>query len=152
MINNNLVKDITFNNTDINNILTNSTDVTNKGYNTSNFLNLLNSNINKSELKDNKLINRFKSDIFSNVREDEKFDIIVSNPPYIPRSEKINIQKEVTFDPDLALYTNDEKGLEFYEKISKDAPKYLNEQGHLAFEIGMGQSEDVKNILIKKIG
>ena len=66
MINNNLVKDITFNNTDINNILTNSTDVTNKGYNTSNFLNLLNSNINKSELKDNKLINRFKSDIFSN--------------------------------------------------------------------------------------
>lgn len=96
----------------------------------------------------NKAIFR-KSDIFSNVREDEKFDIIVSNPPYIPRSEKINIQKEVTFDPDLALYTNDEKGLEFYEKISKDAPKYLNEQGHLAFEIGMGQSEDVKNILIK---
>lgn len=96
----------------------------------------------------NKAIFR-KSDIFSNVREDEKFDIIVSNPPYIPRSEKINIQKEVTFDPDLALYTNDEKGLEFYEKISKDAPKYLNEQGYLAFEIGMGQSEDVKNILIK---
>ena len=96
----------------------------------------------------NKAIFR-KSDIFSNVREDEKFDIIVSNQPYIPGSEKINIQKEVTFDPDLALYTNDEKGLEFYEKISKDAPKYLNEQGYLAFEIGMGQSEDVKNILIK---
>ena len=66
MINNNLVKDITFNNTDINNILTNSTDVVDKGYNASNFLNLLNSNINRAELNDNKLINRFKSHIVSN--------------------------------------------------------------------------------------
>lgn len=66
MINNNLVKDITFNNTDINNILTNSTDVVDKGYNASNFLNLLNININKAELNNNKLINRFKSNILSN--------------------------------------------------------------------------------------
>ena len=65
----------------------------------------------------NKAIFR-KSDIFSNVRENEKFDIIISNPPYIPFSEKATIQKEVTFDPDLALYTSDEKGLEFYEKIT----------------------------------
>lgn len=96
----------------------------------------------------NKAIFR-KSDIFSNVRENEKFDIIISNPPYIPLKEKANIQKEVTFDPDLALYTNDEKGLEFYEKISKDAYKVLNPKGHLAFELGIGQSEYVKNILEK---
>lgn len=96
----------------------------------------------------NKAIFR-KSDIFSNVRESEKFDIIISNPPYIPLKEKANIQKEVTFDPDIALYTNDEKGLEFYEKISKDAPKVLNSKGHIVFETGIGQSEDVKNILIK---
>lgn len=94
----------------------------------------------------NKAIFR-KSDIFSNVRENEKFDIIISNPPYIPIKEKANIQKEVSFDPDLALYTNDEKGLEFYEKISKEAYKVLNPKGHIAFEIGLGQSEDVKNIL-----
>lgn len=94
----------------------------------------------------NKAIFR-KSDIFSNVRESEKFDIIVSNPPYIPLKEKANIQKEVTFDPDLALYTNDEKGLEFYEKISKDAHKVLNPNGYIAFEMGLGQSEDLKNIL-----
>ena len=94
----------------------------------------------------NKAIFR-KSDIFSNVRETEKFDIIISNPPYIPLKEKANIQKEVSFDPDLALYTNDEKGLEFYEKISKDAHKVLNSKGHIAFEIGLGQCEDVKNIL-----
>jgi len=96
----------------------------------------------------NKAIFR-KSDIFSNVRESEKFDIVVSNPPYIPLKEKANIQKEVSFDPDLALYTNDDKGLEFYEKISKDAYKVLNPKGHIAFEIGLGQSEDVKNILEK---
>lgn len=94
----------------------------------------------------NKAIFR-KSDIFSNVRENEKFDIIISNPPYIPIKEKANIQKEVSFDPDLALYTNDEKGLEFYEKISKEAYKVLNPKGHIAFEIGLGQCEDVKNII-----
>lgn len=96
----------------------------------------------------NKAIFR-KSDIFSNVRENEKFDIVISNPPYIPLKEKENIQKEVTFDPDLALYTSDEKGLEFYEKITKDAYKVLNKKGHIVFEIGLGQSEEVKNILIK---
>lgn len=96
----------------------------------------------------NKAIFR-KSDIFSNVRESEKFDIVISNPPYIPLSEKATIQKEVTFDPDLALYTKDEKGLEFYEKISKDAHKVLNPKGHIVFEVGQGQSEDVKNILLK---
>lgn len=95
----------------------------------------------------NKAIFR-KSDIFSNVRENEKFDIIISNPPYIPFSEKATIQKEVTFDPDLALYTSDEKGLEFYEKITKDAPRVLNPKGHIIFEIGFGQCEDVKNILL----
>lgn len=96
----------------------------------------------------NKAIFR-KSDIFSNVRESEKFDIVISNPPYIPLSEKATIQKEVTFDPDLALYTKDEKGLEFYEKISKDAHKVLNPKGHIVFEVGQGQSEDVKSILLK---
>ncbi len=94
----------------------------------------------------NKAIFR-KSDVFSNVKPGESFDIIVSNPPYIPPSEKTNIQKEVTFDPELALYTEDEKGLEFYEKITKSAPTILNAGGYLLFELGIGQSEDVKNLM-----
>lgn len=94
----------------------------------------------------NKAIFR-KSDIFSNVKPDEKFDIIISNPPYIPPSEKKQIQKEVTFDPEIALYTKDEKGLEFYEKISSDAPKYLNAGGYLMFEFGLGQGRDVAEIM-----
>lgn len=90
-------------------------------------------------------VKTLKSNLFEKVSE--KYDLIVSNPPYIPLSEKATIQKEVTFDPDLALYTKDEKGLEFYEKISKNAKNYLNQNGYLLFEMGLGQSEDIKQIL-----
>lgn len=95
----------------------------------------------------NKAIFR-KSDIFSNVKPDEKFDIIISNPPYIPPQMKKGIQKEVTFEPDSALYTKDEKGLEYYEKIIEGAKDVLNKGGYLVFELGQGQSEAVENILI----
>lgn len=97
----------------------------------------------------NKAIFR-KSDIFSNVKPGENFDIIVSNPPYIPPSQKENIQKEVSFDPEIALYTKDDKGIEFYEKIINDAPKILNENGYLLFELGIGQAELVKNLMNNK--
>lgn len=94
----------------------------------------------------NKAIFR-KSDIFSNVKPAESFDIIISNPPYIPKSEKATIQKEVTFDPDLALYTEDEKGLDFYRKITAQAPKILNKNGYLLFELGLSQSQEVKQLM-----
>ncbi len=92
-----------------------------------------------------------KSDIYSKIREDEKFDLIVSNPPYIPPKEKETIQEEVSYEPDLALYTTDEKGLAFYEKIIKDAPKFLSKGGYLMFELGIGQSTSVAQ-LMKKAG
>ena len=87
-----------------------------------------------------------KSDIFSNIQE--KFDLIISNPPYIPLSEKENLQIEVReYDPAGALFTSDEKGVEFYEKIAKGAKNHLNPGGALAFELGIGQYEDVSCIL-----
>lgn len=88
-----------------------------------------------------------KSDLFTKIRNDEKFDIIVSNPPYIPQTLKQNIQKEVTFDPELALYTNDEQGLEFYEKITKEAKNFLKPNGYLMFELGFSQSNQVAKIM-----
>lgn len=97
-----------------------------------------------------KLFNRAlfrKSDLFSMIREDEKFDVIVSNPPYIPPSMKKDIQKEVRFEPETALYTKDEKGLEFYEKIIKEAPKFLNENGYLLFELGINESLEVAQMM-----
>lgn len=105
-------------------------------------------NKNAERLILNKRVSFKESDLFSNL-EGENFDIIVSNPPYIPPQEKANIQKEVLKEPDLALYTKDNKGLEFYEKITQNAPKYLNKNGYILFEIGINQSEDVKNLLLK---
>ncbi len=90
-----------------------------------------------------------KSDLYSKIREEERFDMIVSNPPYIPPQFKKDIQKEVSFEPELALYTTDEKGIKFYEKITKDAPRYLNPNGYLMFELGIGQSRDVAAIMNK---
>lgn len=92
-----------------------------------------------------KKVKVLKSDLFENV--DENFDLIVSNPPYIPLSEKATIQKEVTFDPELALFTKDAKGLEFYEKIIKEAKNYLNKNGYLLFEMGIDQSKEIKELL-----
>jgi len=85
--------------------------------------------------------------VFSNVKPNESFDIIISNPPYIPPSEKTNIQTEVKFDPELALYTTDEKGLEFYEKITNGAPDILNKGGYLLFELGIGQASAVQEFM-----
>lgn len=103
------------------------------------------SNMEKFELF-NKAIFR-KSDLYSKIRTDEKFDIIISNPPYIPPKLKQSIQQEVSFEPELALYTSDEKGLEFYEKIIQRAPEFLNEEGYILFELGIGQSKDVAELL-----
>ena len=105
-------------------------------------------NINKLDLV-RKVILR-KSDIYSKIRPIEKFDLIVSNPPYIPLKEKGELQEEVkNFDPDLALFANDENGVEFYEKIIKDAPKCLKSNGFVAFEIGINQANLIKNMLEK---
>lgn len=92
-----------------------------------------------------------KSDIFSNIRIEglgsEKYDLIVSNPPYIPISEKANLQKEVEFDPESALFAYDEKGIEFYDKITKSAHEFLNDNGYLMFELGIGQADLVKSLM-----
>lgn len=93
----------------------------------------------------NKAIFR-KSDIFSNVKPSEKFDIIISNPPYIPFSEKDNLQKEVQFEPATALFS-EEKGVNHYLRISSEAPNVLNEHGRVLFEIGVNQSERVTSIM-----
>ena len=104
---------------------------------------------NSSRLKlFNKAIFR-KSDIFSNVKQDEKFDMIISNPPYIPINEKNRLQIEVGFEPDLALFAKDIDGIEFYEKITTKAPEFLNEGGYLMFELGINQANAVRTLMTK---
>ncbi len=88
-----------------------------------------------------------KSDIYSKIRENEKFDLIVSNPPYIPKKEKENLEDEVKKEPDIALFSEDDEGISFYQKIIQDAPKYLKKDGFIAFELGINQSGKVKSLL-----
>lgn len=82
------------------------------------------------------------SDLFENI--EKKFDIIVSNPPYIPHSE--NLAPEVNKEPHLALFA-DNNGLAIYEKIITQAPQYLNKGGYIAFELGIHQHEKVSKML-----
>jgi len=97
----------------------------------------------------NKAIFR-KSDLFSNI-SGEKFDLIVSNPPYIPKKERENLQPELGFEPENALFVNDEQGIEFYDKIISVVNEFLNHNGYLMFELGIGQAPAVKE-LMKKAG
>ncbi len=88
-----------------------------------------------------------KSDVYSNVREREKFDIIVSNPPYIPLSEKGKLQKEVEFEPELALFAPDEDGVEFYKRIIEGAHRLFVKRGFVVFELGINQAPLVEKLL-----
>ena len=85
-----------------------------------------------------------KSDLFEKVHDDEKFDLIISNPPYIPHGT--NLEPELSYEPQIALFAN-EDGLEFYNKIIKEAPRYLKNNGYLMFELGIGECESVKTLM-----
>jgi release factor glutamine methyltransferase len=90
------------------------------------------------------------SDVFSRLA-DEKFDLIVSNPPYIPREDIENLQAEVRdFEPLNAL-TDGGKGLSIIERIITDAPQFLKPRGFLLIEIGIGQADHVREIFAAKI-
>lgn len=86
-----------------------------------------------------------ESDLFDKLKN-QKFDIIVSNPPYIPTEEIKELPKDVQGEPTLAL-DGGKDGLDFYRGIAKDGYKFLNRQGFLCLEIGYNQREDVRKII-----
>ncbi len=99
----------------------------------------------KNAKRNNTQITFKQSDILKNVKG--KFDIIISNPPYISKDETIDPLVKDN-EPSLALYA-DNKGLYFYEEILKNIKPYLKEKSIIAFEIGMTQSEDITKIAQK---
>lgn len=94
-----------------------------------------------------KNINFVKSNLFENLDKDFKYDLIVSNPPYISKNEYETLMPEVkNYEPQNAL-TDLGDGLYFYREISKLAGEYLKDTGYLAYEIGYNQAKDVTKIL-----
>ena len=82
-----------------------------------------------------------KSDLFDNISG--KFDLIISNPPYISYKDKITIKDNVlNYDPHLALFA-EEDGIYFYRKIIEKAVHYLSKDGVIFFEIGYDQKEKI---------
>ncbi|WP_074018019.1 peptide chain release factor N(5)-glutamine methyltransferase [Kallipyga gabonensis] len=86
-------------------------------------------------------------DLFEALAENEApFDWIISNPPYVDPDLKGNLQKELDYEPDLALYASDH-GRAVYERILAQSPFYLKEGGWLALEIGDDQGEWIRDRL-----
>ncbi len=97
----------------------------------------------KYNAKENKANIKFiKSDILNDIKE--KFDVIISNPPYIDPNEKIMDMVD-KYEPHEALYASN-NGLYFYEEILKNAKNNLNDKFIIAFEIGYLQGEKIKSI------
>ncbi|HAS74355.1 MAG TPA: peptide chain release factor N(5)-glutamine methyltransferase [Clostridiales bacterium UBA8960] len=87
----------------------------------------------------NERITWIQSDLFANIDRKSTFDIIVSNPPYIPISDLANLEPEVSnHEPHLALFAG-EDGLDFYRRIIPEALVFLTDGGLLAFEAGHDQ-------------
>ena len=108
-------------------------------------------------LGDEKIINIINADALSFIAEN-KFDIIVSNVPYVPLRDKDFLQKDLEFEPQNALYSGYD-GLDFYKSFLSIVEKYLKDNGAFFFEIGYDQGDalidicnsfDIKNVLVKK--
>lgn len=85
------------------------------------------------------------SDMFENITD--KYSVIISNPPYIPDGDIVNLEETVkNYEPRLALAGGDD-GLDFYKIIAKSAPEHLYDGGTLFLEAGIGQAEQIAELL-----
>lgn len=89
----------------------------------------------------------FCGDLYSAVPAGERFDILVSNPPYIPSAVIETLMPEVKEHEPMSALDGEEDGLAFYRKIIMEANKFLTEKGQIFFEIGCEQGADVSELL-----
>ncbi len=87
-----------------------------------------------------------ESDGFPAISSNEKFDLVVSNPPYVSDEEMKSLQREVRREPASAL-AGGVDGFEVIRRLLNDAPRFLRAGGHLIFEIGFDQGETVRELI-----
>ena len=85
-------------------------------------------------------------DLFQPLR-DMSFDLIVSNPPYIPSGDIDSLEPEVARCEPRGALDGGTDGLDYYRRICSESPEYLVAGGHLAVEVGQGQADDVKGLM-----
>ena len=88
-----------------------------------------------------------EGDFLKALSQEETFDVILTNPPYIPRAVIETLAPEVRREPHTAL-DGGEEGLDFYRILAKDAAAHVKPGGLLAMEVGIGQSEDVQALFL----
>ncbi|MCI8833606.1 MAG: peptide chain release factor N(5)-glutamine methyltransferase [Clostridia bacterium] len=121
----------------VDNVEITATDISNNALKVA----IKNANLNNLEVK------FIESNMFENIND--RYDIIVSNPPYIEKEILRTLSKNVQYEPTLALDGGTD-GLNFYREISKNSYKYLKKNGYLALEIGYNQKNSVIDILEKE--
>jgi release factor glutamine methyltransferase len=103
-------------------------------------------NASENNIKNTRFI---RGDLFEPVKQ-MRFDCIISNPPYIKRIEISELQKEIRDHEPLEALDGGEDGLDFYRRILKDAPGFLNDNGIIILEIGYNQADEIEAIALKE--
>lgn len=99
-------------------------------------------NVDRNRIKN---VTFLKGNLFDPLKNlDNKFDVIISNPPYIRRADMINLQPEIKDWEPVEALNGGEDGLDYYRIIIPESKNYLKEHGYLVLEIGIGQSDEVK--------
>jgi release factor glutamine methyltransferase len=110
-------------------------------------LNIARKNASRNNVTDKIRFSQFNILDSSYTPQQAKYDVIVSNPPYVGSDEYPTLQEEIVkYEPRIAL-TDEKDGYAFYRKITEFAIEHLNEGGFLAYELGIGQAETVEEIM-----
>ena len=102
---------------------------------------------NRNKIIFNPFVKLIKLDLNSKLQHHEKYDLIVSNPPYLSRDEANEIGENVKYEPEIALFAPRNKPLHFYEKIFEFASTNLNKNGEIYLEINPNFIEDFRQLL-----
>lgn len=100
----------------------------------------------KNAAHNNATVKIVQGDVLKTEGAEGRYDLIVSNPPYINANDMKNLQPEITFEPATALDGGDD-GLDFYRHIAKEYKTYLAKDGVMAFEVGVNQADAVASIM-----